>query len=169
MNNPQSEAAAVNAISTEKILYRLQEKFGSDRARIFTGRKFRVGVEASRAAAFPHSIEELSEMLRLAGSEKWRVIPAGAGSWLEAGNRPAYFHLIISTTMMSRISEYEPSDLTATVEAGAPLKTFNETAREHRQFIPLDPFGVEESTIGAVISTASSGPLRCAYGTHATG
>ncbi len=165
MNNSQSEAAAVNAIPSEKILYRLQEKFGSDRARIFTGRKFRVGVEASRAAAFPHSIEELSEMLRLAGSEKWRVIPAGAGSWLQAGNRPAYFHLIISTTMMNRISEYEPSDLTATVEAGAPLKTFNETAREHRQFIPLDPFGVEDSTIGAVISTASSGPLRCAYGT----
>src|SRR5262249_48266410 len=34
-----------------------------------------------------------------------------------------------------------------------------------RQFIPLDPFGDKHSTIGGVVATASSGPMRCAYGT----
>ena len=42
---------------------------------------------------------------------------------------------------------------------------FNRAAAEDRQFIPLDPFGDERSIVGGVIATASSGPLRCAYGT----
>jgi glycolate oxidase FAD binding subunit len=66
---------------------------------------------------------------------------------------------------MNRALEYEPADLTATVEAGAPLAAFNRKAAEDRQFIPLDPFGDERSTVGGVIATASAGPLRCAYGT----
>jgi glycolate oxidase FAD binding subunit len=66
---------------------------------------------------------------------------------------------------MNRALEYEPADLTATVEAGTPLAEFNRTAAEDRQFIPLDPFGDERSTVGGVIATAGAGPLRCAYGT----
>jgi glycolate oxidase FAD binding subunit len=43
--------------------------------------------------------------------------------------------------------------------------SFNKNAAEHRQFIPLDPFGDKRSTLGGSIATASAGPLRCAYGT----
>lgn len=165
INNTTSEALAINAIPPEKILYRLHEAFGADSAKILGGAKFRVGEESARVVAFPREIGELSEMLRLAGDEKWRIIPAGAGTWLEVGNRPAYFHLVISTALMNRIVEYEPADLTATVEAGVTLGDFNRVAGAHRQFIPLDPFGAAESTIGAVVSAASSGPLSCGYGT----
>lgn len=159
------EAEPLRKLTTEQILYRMREMFGEDRARLFTGDSFRVIDEPERVVAFPHSIEELSEMLKLASDEHWRVIPAGAGAWLSVGNRPVSFHLIISTARMNKVIEYEPADLTATVEAGCTLSAFNRLAVENRQFIPLDPFGDEEATLGGIVATASSGPLRCAYGT----
>jgi glycolate oxidase FAD binding subunit len=163
MENSQSEAA--RGASSDKIIYRLREMFGEDRAEPASGDDFRVDGEQARAVAIPRNIEELSEMMRLASGEGWRVIPAGAGTWLEMGARPERFDLVVSTAKMNRALEYEPADLTATVEAGVMLAAFNRRAAEDRQFIPLDPFGDERSTIGAVIATASSGPLRCAYGT----
>ena len=152
-------------IDSGHILHRLREMFGEDHIQLLSGNHFRIANEDTRVVAFPSNIGELSEMLRFASSENWRVIPAGAGTWLEMGNRPSGQHLIISTSRMNRVLEYEPADLTATVEAGCTLTDFNKLATEHRQFIPLDPFGDENSTIGGIIATASSGPLRCAYGT----
>lgn len=160
-----TEAEPLRRVSADQILHRLREMFGEDRARIATGDSFRVVDEPERVVAFPHNIEELSEVLKLAESESWRVIPAGAGTWLTVGNRPVQFHLVVSTAKMNRVLEYEPADLTATVQAGCSLAEFNAQAAKYRQFIPLDPFGESNSTIGGVIASASSGPLRCAYGT----
>ena len=165
MANIQSETPRAREISSDNIVYRLREMFGEDHAVIATGRDFHVDDERERVVAFPHNIEELSEMMKLASDERWRVMPAGAGTWLEMGNRPTRLDLIVSTVKMNRLLEYEPADLTATLEAGVPLVAFNQIAAEHRQFIPLDPFGDQRSTLGGVIATASSGPMRCAYGT----
>ena len=165
MENNQSKTLREREASPDKIVSRLREMFGEDRVIIGAGGDFRVDDERERVVAFPHSVEELSEMMRLASEERWRVIPAGAGTWLEVGNRPTRLDLIVSTVKLNRLLEYEPADLTATVEAGVPLAAFNRIAAESRQFIPLDPFGAEETSIGGVIATASSGLMRCAYGT----
>lgn len=164
MENSQSEVSRAREVSLDKIIHRLREMFGEGRAELASGGHFRVGDARERAVAFPHDIAELSEMMRLASDERWSVTPSGAGTWLEMGARPTRFDLIVSTAKMNHTLEYEPADLTATLEAGVPLAAFNRTAAEDRQFIPLDPFGDERSTIGGVIATASSGPLRCAYG-----
>jgi len=159
------EAEPLRKVSPDQILHRLREMFGEDRARLLTGDAFRVVDEPERVVAFPQNLGELSELLKLAEDERWRVIPAGAGTWLTVGNRPVSFHLIVSTAQMNRVIEYEPADLTATVEAGCALTAFNRLAAEHRQFIPLDPFGDGDATLGGIVASASSGPLRCAYGT----
>src|SRR5262245_8105625 len=144
MENFQSETAG--AVSSDKIIYRLREMFGEDRAEPASGDGFHIDSERERAVAFPRGVEELSEMMRLASGEGWRVIPAGAGTWLEMGARPGQFNLIVSTAKMNRTLEYEPADLTATLEAGVTIAAFNRAAAEDRQFIPLDPFGDERST-----------------------
>lgn len=160
-----SSAEAIAYIAPEQVAYRLTQAFGAERAQHAIGSHFRVSDEDARVIAYPHSIEELSEMLKLAAAEGWRIVPAGAGTWLEMGNRIAQFHLIVSTAKMQRVLEYEPADLTCTVEAGVALHAFNQQAAEHKQFIPLDPFGDKRGTLGAAIATASAGPLRCQYGT----
>ena len=160
-----SSAEAIAYIAPEQVAHRLTQAFGPERTQHAIGNHFRVGDEAARVIAYPHGIAELREMLKFAAAEGWRIAPAGAGTWLEMGNRVAQFHLIVSTARMNRVLEYEPADLTCTVEAGVPLAAFNAQAAEHKQFIPLDPFGDEHSTIGATVATGSYGPLRCAYGT----
>ena len=160
-----SEAEPLHRVSVDQILHRLREMFGEDRARLATGDSFRVVDETERAVAFPQNLQELMEMLKLAESERWRVIPAGAGTWLTIGTRPVQFQLVVSTAKMNQVIEYEPADLTATVQAGCSLVEFNERAAKHRQFIPLDPFGDGRATLGGIIASASSGPLRCGYGT----
>jgi FAD/FMN-containing dehydrogenase len=165
MDSTRIEPAALRERSPDQIANRLTEVFGQERVLLVIGEHFRIGDESARVVALPRSIEELGEMLCFAAKERLSVIPAGAGTWLEMGNQPTRAHLIISTTRMNRIIEYEPADLTATVEAGCALTEFNAHAAAHRQTIPLDPFGNENSTLGAMVATGSYGPLRCGYGT----
>jgi FAD/FMN-containing dehydrogenase len=166
MDTPRVEpAASLRDRTPDKIAQRLSEVFGQEQVLLAIGERFRVADEPARVVAFPRRLEELSEMLQFAARERLTVIPVGAGTWLEMGNRPTRAHLIISTAQMNRVLEYEPADLTATVEAGCTLAEFNARAAAHRQFIPLDPFGDASSTLGATVATASYGPLRCAYGT----
>lgn len=145
--------------SPESLAEKFIESLGEDRIVVASES------DLPAVTVFPAQIEELSEALRIAGHESMRVLPSGAGTWFEMGNSPLEPHVFISTARMNRILEYEPADLTATVEAGCTLATFNERALAHRQFIPLDPPGSKASTIGAIASTASFGPLRCGYGT----
>lgn len=145
--------------SPESIAEKFIESLGADRIVVASES------DLPAVTALPANIEELSEALRIAAHESMRVLPSGAGTWIEMGNSPLDPHVFISTARMERILEYEPADLTATVEAGCTLATFNERALAHRQFIPLDPPGSKASTIGAIASTASFGPLRCGYGT----
>jgi glycolate oxidase FAD binding subunit len=149
----------------DRIAQRCTENFGQDRVQMAIGEHYRIADELQRVVLLPRSTDEISEMLRFAESEKMSVIPAGAGTWLEMGNKPVQAHIIISTAQMNRVIEYEPADLTCTVEAGCPLDSFNHLATEHLQRIPLDPFGDARSTLGAIVATGSHGPLRCGFGT----
>ena len=152
-------------VDPSRVTDRLREMIGADRVELLRDKPLSVGGEAGYVLATPHSQEEMAETLRSASEEGWRVIPSGAGTWLEMGNRPAPFDLVVSTRRLNRLLDYEPADLTATLEAGLSLAAFNQIAGEHRQWIPLDPFGDPAGTIGATIATASAGPLRCGYGT----
>lgn len=153
---------------TDKIIQRLAENFGLDRVRgaeALPGEHFSIDRESRLPIAFPVNLDELSEMVQMASLEGWAIISAGAGTWLEMGNAPTKADLLVSTSRMNRVLEYEPADLTATVEAGAALEAFNLAARANNQFIPLDSFGDPASTLGAIVATSAAGPMRCAYGT----
>ena len=52
-----------------------------------------------------------------------------------------------------------------TVGAGATLGRLEAPLRARGQFLPLDPPGAATRTIGGVVATNASGPLRVRYGT----
>ena len=88
---------------------------------------------------------------------------AGRSTWLDAG-RPVRATNTISTREDSGVVSYVPGDLTLTVRAGTPLSEIERLTREHDQWLPLDPYGSSEGTIGATIATASAGPLASSFG-----
>jgi len=64
----------------------------------------------------------------------------------------------------SGVVSYVPGDLTLTVRGGTTLAEVARITGEHDQWLPLDPFGSDDGTIGATIATASAGPLATGFG-----
>ena len=87
----------------------------------------------------------------------------GRSTWLDAG-RPVRATKTISLHDDSGVVSYVPGDLTLTVRAGTPLSEIERVTREHDQWLPLDPYGALDGTIGATIATASAGPLSTGFG-----
>ena len=54
--------------------------------------------------------------------------------------------------------------MTVSVQAGIRLAELQKTLAEENQFLPLDPPNGETATIGGILASNSSGPLRAAYG-----
>ena len=88
---------------------------------------------------------------------------AGRSTWLDAG-RPVRATKTISLRDHSGVVSYIPGDLTLTVRAGTPLSDIERVTKEHNQWLPLDPYGSPDGTIGATIATASAGPLSTGFG-----
>ncbi|HKY30512.1 MAG TPA: FAD-linked oxidase C-terminal domain-containing protein [Pyrinomonadaceae bacterium] len=113
----------------------------------------------------PGSIEELCEIMKLAHHQGWKVAPAGAGTWLDVGNRLSGVDLVVSTTRLNQIIEHEPADLIATARAGTTLSNFNQTLAQRGQFVPTDPPDEGRSTLGGIVATGLGGAQRVGYGT----
>jgi glycolate oxidase subunit GlcD len=115
-------------------------------------------------AVAPASMGEACEVLRLAANKGWAVIPAGAQTWLDAGNTLNRAGVIISTRRMQRIIEHEPADLVATAEAGLTLDAFNDELNRAGQWLALDPPDDGRATIGGVVATGMSGAQSYGFG-----
>jgi glycolate oxidase FAD binding subunit len=112
----------------------------------------------------PKSQKELSESLASVAAAGRTIALGGHFSKRGMGgpNRPA--EVTISTAGLSKILQYEPTDLTLSVEAGASWAEVCRVLSEHHQMIPLDPPFAESATVGGVIATNGSGPRRRLYG-----
>jgi glycolate oxidase FAD binding subunit len=115
--------------------------------------------------ARPGSAEEVAKCLKLCSDRGLAVVPAGNMNWLDSGNALRKADVVLSLSRMNRIIDYSPPDLTASVEAGLTLRQFNALTGESRQWLPLDPPGLESATIGAIAACNSSGALRLGFGT----
>jgi glycolate oxidase FAD binding subunit len=113
----------------------------------------------------PASLDQLSRVLALACDERLAVVPRGAGSALELGNPPARLDVVLDLTGLARVIEYNPDDLTITVQAGISTGALAAVLAPHRQWLTLDPPGVAGRTVGGLAATNASGPLRSRYGT----
>ena len=87
----------------------------------------------------PGSIDEVCEVMKLAASEGWKVVPAGAMTWLDAGEPLHQTNIVISTRKLNRILEHEPADLVAIAQAGVALSDFNAALAQSGQWLPIDP------------------------------
>jgi glycolate oxidase FAD binding subunit len=114
----------------------------------------------------PASAEEAAELLRAAGAEQRRVRIRGGGtkeSWGCPADPP---ELEVSTARLDRIVEHNEGDLTAVLQAGVPLARLQAALAEADQMVALDPpLGPDDAaTVGGVVATGDSGPLRHRYG-----
>lgn len=112
----------------------------------------------------PETPQQLCEALAAAAAAGKQITLGGAFTKDRLGHPPAPPEVVISAAAMRRVVQYEPRDLTISVEAGLPIAELNRIAGEHRQMLPLDPPYYDEATVGGVVAAATSGPRRRLYG-----
>ncbi len=117
-----------------------------------------------RYVCTPGSVEEMSASVRAAHDANRAVVPWGGGTRMAIGFPPRAADLVVRTERLNEIVEYEPADLTVTVQAGIVLGALQERLRAEGQMLALDPAAADRATIGGLIAANASGPLRLLYG-----
>ena len=114
----------------------------------------------------PGSPEEAAELLRSLGEAGRAVRPLGGGTKRDWGGAGEPVAVELRTGGMARILEHNEGDLTAVLQAGVPLAEAQAAFAEKGQMLALDPpLGRgDAATVGGMVATADSGPLRHRYG-----
>ena len=113
----------------------------------------------------PDSPEQLAQCLREAAGAKQTIRLYGNFSKDRLAGPPQPAEVCVSTGSLNRLLQYDPRDLTVSVQPGMPFADLERALAEHRQMLPLDPGWGEHSTVGGVVGVNISGPRRRLYGT----
>lgn len=113
----------------------------------------------------PESAAELAATLGAAGAAGHRVELGGNFSKTRWGGPIGPSDVRVSTARMARVLEYEPRDLTISVEAGMPYAALTALLASNHQMVPLDPPYAASATVGGVLAANQSGPRRRLFGT----
>ncbi len=111
------------------------------------------------------SFEQVSDTLRRAGEHKLAVAPVGLGAFLHLGGRPRRYDVALCLDRLNSLVDYQPTDMTVTVEAGMPVSQLQAVLGENGQWLPLDPPSPDRVTVGGLIATNLNGPARLSQGT----
>ncbi|NHN54216.1 FAD-binding oxidoreductase [Calidifontibacter sp. DB0510] len=120
------------------------------------------GVRPS-VVACPTTEDEVSEVLAAAAADRLTVTVRGAGSKLSWGMPPASCDLVLDLSELDEVIEHQPGDLIVSARAGTPLSRVQQVVAEHGQRLAIDEL-VPGTTVGGLIATNLSGPLRMAAG-----
>ena len=112
----------------------------------------------------PGSVQEISDVMKLAASEGLAVAPRGSGTKMHIGDPPRRLDLIVSTARMNEVLEHTPGDQIVRLEAGVKLEDLQDHVSGSDQMLAIDP-PESGATIGGIVAANSSGPRRYRYGT----
>jgi glycolate oxidase FAD binding subunit len=112
----------------------------------------------------PANEAELARELASAAAAGLHVIPRGGGTKLDWGHPPAAADLVLSTRRLDRVVEHAAGDMTVTVQSGCTIAALQDILARGGQRLALDPLWPSRATVGGVLATNDSGPLRAAYG-----
>ena len=113
----------------------------------------------------PETAEELAGLLVRAAAEGQSINLCGNSTKNRMGGPIAPAEVTISTAKLNRVLQYEPRDLTISVEAGISYRELSRVLAEHGQMVPLDPAFSDRATVGGIVAANVSGPRRRLYGT----
>ncbi|MDF2856012.1 MAG: lactate dehydrogenase, partial [Neobacillus sp.] len=113
---------------------------------------------------FPKTEDDISALLNYANTKGLTVSIMAGGSKRGFGGQLEKTDIQLSLRHYTGIVEHIPGDMTLTVKSGASFKEIQTYLAQFNQKIPLDPFHLENATIGGVIAANDSGPKRLGYG-----
>jgi glycolate oxidase FAD binding subunit len=126
-----------------------------------------VGKAAARRDAdgvlrlLPGSAEAVAGVVGVAHDAGWRVAVTGGGTWSPT---PPEADLVISLRALDDLTVRIGPDGVLGAGAGVSLDVARREVLDHGSWLPIDPPGRPDRTLGSLIATATAGPLRHGFG-----
>ena len=114
--------------------------------------------------AVPADADQIAALLTAAAAAGAGVIPRGGGAHQHLGHPPARADLVVETTRLAGITDYTPADYVVAVRAGTPFRDLQRALAANGQWLPLDPPGGADATIGGLVAANRNGPRRLLWG-----
>ncbi len=116
------------------------------------------------AVVYAQTVEQVSEIVKLANKERIPVLPRGAGSGFTGGSLPVNGGIVVVLTKMNDILTIDEDNLTATVEPGVITAHLQEEVEKLGLFYPPDPASKDFCTLGGNVAECAGGPRCVKYG-----
>ena len=113
----------------------------------------------------PRTVEEVSQIMKLANDKHFPVTPRGAGTGLSGGALPIHGGISLSMERFNEILFIDERNLQATVEPGVINEVFQNAVKEKGLFYPPDPASKGSCFLGGNVAESSGGPKCVKYGT----
>eukprot|EP01043_Picozoa_sp_COSAG02_P004899 COSAG02_NODE_130_length_34758_cov_80.817767_19_plen_432_part_00 len=118
----------------------------------------------SQCVIRPKTSEELAAVLAHCHARRIAVVPQGGNTGLVGGSVPVFDEVVISTSRMNAIGDFDPLSGIVTVEAGVVLQQLEEWLAPHRFMVPLDLGARGTCQLGGNASTAAGGARFARFG-----
>jgi glycolate oxidase FAD binding subunit len=112
----------------------------------------------------PADVEQIAAALRLCAEHAAAVVPWGGGTAMHWGNVPRHADVALSLERLTELVEHDDANLTATVQAGVPLASLQESLGRRKQFLAVDAPRPQRATVGGIVAANTNGPRRMFYG-----
>ena len=116
------------------------------------------------AAVQPADADGVSEVLTWAHRFGVAVFPSGGRTFTQLGNPPTRPGIALDLTQLNRVVDFQPADLTVSVEAGVTIAQLDAALAQDGKHVPISAPQAGRATVGGTLATGVSGPLRAAYG-----
>ena len=116
------------------------------------------------AVALPTNADQVASIVRLASLNNIAISTRGSGTGLSGGSVPSQNSIVLCTSRMNRILEYDKANLTLLVEPGLVTSKISELVEADGLFYPPDPSSMKVATIGGNVANNSGGLRGLKYG-----
>ena len=113
---------------------------------------------------FPGTVQEISEILKLANRDGFAIVPRGLGTGFSGGSVPVHGGVVLVMTRFNRVIEIDTENLISVVEPGVVTGKFQEEVEKLGLYYPPDPASRLYCTIGGNVAECAGGPSAVKYG-----
>ena len=111
----------------------------------------------------PKTSEDLQDFIAQSNQENLSIIPFGGGTRKNFGMPPSRYDIALDMSELNGVINHNPDDLTISVQAATTLDSLQSVLLEHGQFLPISAPLSNLSTIGGILASDTSGPIKWSF------